>query len=172
MVRYLLLALAGAFIYLPMSPVIYALVDEETATSITIACERLLADYAIFRDHLDAEGFANIFTEDGVLILGSGSHIGREAIRQNILSRPTPAIAHMILMTTIKVTPVDESNANGVSYAFVLNGDRPVTKGDAPIQMNGITSAVEYHTKFVLTKDGWKISRLELKSIFRGPGIA
>ena len=94
MVRYLLLALAGAFIYLPMSPVIYALVDEETATSITIACERLLADYAIFRDHLDAEGFAHTFTEDGVLILGSGSHTGREAIRRNILSRPTPAVAH------------------------------------------------------------------------------
>ena len=72
--RYLLLALAGAFIYLPMSPVIYALVDEETATSITIACDRLLDSYAIFRDHLDAEGFANIFTEDGVLILGSVSY--------------------------------------------------------------------------------------------------
>lgn len=170
--RDLLRVLVGFCICLPIAQSAYALMDEETATTISVACERLLADYVIFRDHLDADGFANTFTEDGQLVLGSGSHIGREAIRRNITSRPTPGVAHMILMTTVKITPIDEVNATGISYALVLNGDRPVVKGDAPIQMNGITSAVEYHTEFVLTNDGWKISRLELKSIFRGPGIA
>jgi len=149
-----------------------AAVDAETASAISIACERLLADYVIYRDHLDADGFANTFSEDAELILGSGSHKGREAIRTNITSRPSPGVAHMILLTSVRITPIDESNASGISYGIVLNGDRPVAKGDAPIQMRGITSAVEYHTEFVLTEDGWKISRLELKSIFRGPGIA
>jgi hypothetical protein len=170
--KYLLRALAGVPICLLISQPAISLVDEEIAATISIACERLLADYVIYRDHLDADGFANTFTENGELVLGSGSHVGREAIRRNITGRPTPGVAHMILMTTIKITPVDETNATGVSYALVLNGDRPVVKGDAPIQMRGITAAVEYHTEFVLTNDGWKISRLELKSIFRGPGIA
>ena len=170
--KYLLRILAGIAMCLSISSPTYAAVDEETASAISIACERLLADYVIFRDHLDADGFANTFTEDGELVLGSGSHRGRDAIRRNITSRPSPGVAHMILMTTVKITPVDETNATGISYALVLNGDRPVAKGDAPIQMRGITAAVEYHTEFELTEDGWKISRLELKSIVRGPGIA
>ena len=149
-----------------------AQLDAEHSSTIAIACERLLADYAIYRDHLDAEGFANTFAEDGELILGSGSYRGRAAIRENITSRPTPGVAHMIQLTTVKITPVDENTATGIAYAIVLNGDRPVNTGDAPIQMQGITSAVEYHTEFVLTDDGWKILRLELKSVFRGPGIA
>ena len=149
-----------------------AQLDAESSSAIAIACERLLADYAIYRDHLDADGFANTFSEDGVLVLGSGTYQGRPAIRQNITSRPTPGVAHMLHMTSVKITPVDETKATGIAYAVVLNGDRPVNPGDAPIQMQGITSAVEYHTEFILTDDGWKISRLELKSVFRGPGIA
>ncbi|HJP37389.1 MAG TPA: nuclear transport factor 2 family protein [Gammaproteobacteria bacterium] len=146
--------------------------NAESASDIVIACEQLLADYAIYRDHLDADGFANTFSEDGVLVLGSGTYRGRTAVRENITSRPAPRVAHMILMTSVQITPIDETAAAGIAYAIVLNGDRPVEQGDAPIQMRGITSAVEYHTEFVLTDDGWKISRLELKSIFRGPGIA
>ena len=149
-----------------------AQLDAAHSSTIAIACERLLADYAIYRDHLDADGFANTFAEDGELILGSGSYRGRAAIRENITSRPTPGVAHMIHLASVKITPVDEKTATGIAYAIVLNGDRPVNPGDAPIQMQGITSAVEYHTEFVLTNDGWKISRLELKSVFRGPGIA
>ena len=146
--------------------------DADASSAIVVACERLLADYAIYRDHLDADGFANTFSEDGELILGSGSHRGRAAIRENITLRPHPGVAHMILLTTVKITPIDETTATGIAYAIVLNGDRPVMPGDPPIQMNGITSAVEYHTAFVLTDEGWKISRLELRSIFRGPGIS
>ncbi len=156
---------------LASSPLVAAL-DSADSRAIIVACERLLADYAIYRDHLDADGFANTFSEDGVLVLGSGTSRGRAAIRENITSRPSPGVAHMILLTTMKITPVDEYNATGFTYAIVLNGDRPVAAGDAPIPMNGITAAVEYHTKFVLTDEGWKISRLELKSIVRGPGIA
>ena len=149
-----------------------AQLDAESSSAIAIACERLLADYAIYRDHLDADGFANTFSEGGVLVLGSGTYQGRPAIRQNITSRPTPGVAHMLHITSVKITPVDETKATGIAYAVVLNGDRPVNPGDAPIQMQGITSAVEYHTEFIFTDDGWKISRLELKPVFRGPGVA
>ena len=156
---------------LTSSPSVAAL-DSADSRAIIAACERLLADYAIYRDHLDADGFANTFSEYGVLVLGSGISRGRAAIRENITSRPSPGVAHMILLTTMEITPVDEHNATGFTYAIILNGDRPVEAGDSPIPMNGITAAVEYHTEFVLTDEGWKISRLELKSIVRGPGIA
>lgn len=164
-------ALTSLYLLMAGAPSV-AQLNSELASAITIACEQLLADYAIYRDHLDADGFANTFAEDGVLVLGSGTSRGRAAIRENITSRPSPGVAHMILLTSTRITPIDETRAVGFSYAIVLNGDRPVNPGDAPIQMRGITSAVEYHTEFVLTDGGWKISRLELKPVFRGPGIA
>jgi hypothetical protein len=101
-----------------------AQLNSELASAITIACEQLLADYAIYRDHLDADGFANTFAEDGVLVLGSGTSRGRAAIRENITSRPSPGVAHMILLTSTRITPIDETRAVGFSYAIVLNGDR------------------------------------------------
>lgn len=150
----------------------FAALDEQTADAIIIACERLMADYAVYRDHLDIDGWARTFTEDGVLVLGSGTHDGRDAILANLASRPVPAVAHLIMLTSVKITPIDETSATGVSYAIILNGDRPVGPGDPPIQMKGITSVNEYHTEFILTDDGWKISRLELIPVFRGPGLA
>jgi len=160
-----------ACLLLASSPSTAALDPADSRATIT-ACERLLADYAIYRDHLDADEFANTFSANGVLVLGSGTSRGRAEIRENITSRPSPSVAHMILLTTIKITPVDEYNATGFSYAIILNGNRPVSAGDPPIPINGITAAVEYHTEFVLTDEGWKISRLELKPAVRGPGIA
>ena len=150
----------------------FAALDEATADAIITACERLMADYAVYRDRLDADGWADTFTEDAVLLLGSGTYQGRDAILENLASRPTPAVAHLIMLTSVKITPIDETSAIGISYAIILNGDRPVGPGDPPIQMEGITSVNVYHTEFVLTADGWRISRMELEPVFRGPGLA
>ena len=150
----------------------FAALDDKTADAIITACERLMADYAVYRDRLDADGWADTFTEDAVLVLGSGTHQGRDAILANLASRPTPAVAHLIMLTSVKITPIDETSAAGISYAIILNGDRPVGPGDPPIQMEGITSVNVYHTEFVLTAEGWRISRMELEPVFRGPGLA
>ena len=158
------------FLFIPAS--LLAELSDFESDMITITCEQLLSDYAIYRDHLEADNFANTFTTDGELILGSGSYIGREEIRKNITSRPQPGVAHMILLTSSIITPHNLKQASGISYAIVLNGNRPVNKGDSAIRMKGITSAVEYHTKFTNTEEGWRISKLELKSIVRGPGLA
>lgn len=150
----------------------FAALDEAAADAIITACERLMADYAVYRDRLDANGWADTFTEDAVLVLGSGTYDGRDAILENLASRPTPAVAHLIMLTSVKITPIDETSAAGISYAIILNGDRPVGPGDPPIQMKGITSVNVYHTEFALTADGWRISRMELEPVFRGPGLA
>ena len=150
----------------------FAALDQKTSDVIITACERLMADYAVYRDRLDADGWAITFTEDAVLVLGSGTYEGRDAILEYLASRPTPAVAHLIMLTSVKITPIDETGATGVSYAIILNGDRPVGPGNPPIQMEGITSVNVYHTEFVLTEDGWRISRMELEPVFRGPGLA
>ena len=138
--------------------------------AIEVLCKQLLADYAIYRDHMDADGFANTFSEDGTLVVRSGSYHGRQEIRKNITDRAQPATAHMIMFTTTQITPLSATEASGISSALVLNGDRPVKAGDKPVQMLGITAANEYRSKFILTDEGWKISHLELDVVFRGPG--
>ena len=163
---------AVSTVLLASAPTAFAALDEATADAIITACERLMADYAVYRDRLDADGWAATFTEDAVLVLGSGTYEGRDAILENLASRPTPAVAHLIMLTSVKITPIDETSATGTSYAIILNGDRPVGPGDPPIQMEGITSVNVYHTEFVLTADGWRISRMELEPVFRGPGLA
>jgi len=150
----------------------WAALPSAQVNAITVACQQLLADYAIYRDHLDVEGFANAFTSDATLVLATRSYVGRDELRKEITDHPSPAIAHMIHFTSTKITPVSATKATGVSYAVILNGNRHVGPGDQPIQMEGITSAGEYLSEFALTNDGWKISRMELKSVFRGPGFA
>ena len=83
----------AAISFILLGTAVPAMADLEVADAddIIIACERLMADYAIYRDHMDADAWANTFAEDGELVLGSGSHRGREAIRQSITSRPRPA---------------------------------------------------------------------------------
>ena len=158
------------FLFIPIT--LQAQLSNLESDMIIISCEQLLADYAIYRDHLDADSFANTFSVDGELILGSGSYKGRDAIRTNITSRPAPGVAHMVLLMSSKITPQSMNEAFGISYAIILNGNRPVLKGDSPIRMKGITSAVEYHTRFINTEEGWKIARIELRSMVRGPGLA
>jgi|TARA_B110000483_G_C18108079_1_gene508523 hypothetical protein len=147
---------------------VWAELDLRAEHEITIICEQLLADYAIYRDHLEAENFANIFTQDAHFVPGSGLVRGRENIKKYIEDHATPA--HLIMFTSSQIDAQSETRASGLAYAVILNGDRQVLEGDRPIQMNGITAASEYRAEFERTEEGWKISKLELKGLFRGPG--
>lgn len=164
--KYLLLGTSLLFASIAVS----ADLTVKDRNTIEVLCKQLLADYAIYRDHLDADGFANTFSEDGTLLIGSETYRGRQAIRKNITARPHPGSAHMVMFTTTQITPISATEATGISSALILNGNRPVGIGDKPIQMRGISVANEYHTNFKLTDEGWKISHLEFSTVFRGPG--
>ncbi|MDG2087884.1 MAG: nuclear transport factor 2 family protein [Arenicellaceae bacterium] len=144
--------------------------DVKDRNTIEVLCKQLLADYAIYRDHLDADGFANTFSQDGTLLIGTNTYHGRQEIRKNITDRPHPGNAHMIMFTTTQITPISATEASSISSALILNGNQPVAAGDKPIQMYGISVANEYRTNFKLTDGGWKISHLEFSTVFRGPG--
>lgn len=147
----------------------WAVLDARTIDEIKVLCDQLLADYAVYRDHLDADNFANTFSDDAVLVVGSGEHKGREAIRKYIINQPHPANAHMFMFTSSHIVPTSEFHATGISYALVLGADRPVQAGDEPIQVAGVRAVNEYYTEFKLTEEGWKISRLSLQGKFAGP---
>jgi hypothetical protein len=139
---------------------------------IQVACTLLLHDLANAYSERDTARGASLFTPDGVWEVDGGVFKGTLQLRQRLGQLP-PTV--MILLTTIEITPVDKTNATGVSYALAFAADRP--REDArphgtyePIHMDGFTFVVVYRDSFRLTKDGWRLAKRVTNRVFVGPG--
>lgn len=132
------------------------------------ACERLVADYAYFRDHMDADNFENLFTEDATLGRHTTTYRGRQAMRERItLREPT---ANMTIFTSVRIAAIDETTVTGTLYGAVLSGDRLVLEGDEPLRLGSPGTSVEYSEYRItcrLVEDGWKIADLSMRPMFR-----
>jgi len=135
------------------------LIPPSYAADVYRDCSNLVTDYAYFRDKFDAVGFSNLFTQDASLSVGNQTWEGRDDIRARIEGLDkSGSIRH--LMSTIRIEPIDELHASGVSYATIY------TASAGSNSTEGFAVIGEYHDSFVLTDDGWKISKRELKSVF------
>ena len=122
-------------------------------------CINLVTDYAFYRDRFDAEGFASLFTDDATLTVVGQTWNGRNDIRQRIKGMDnTTTIRH--LMSTIRIVPVDDNHATGVSYATIYS----TPAGSNAVE--GFAIMGEYHDEFVRTPQGWKIQKLVLHNVF------
>lgn len=130
------------------------------------ACRALVMDYAYYRDRLDADNFAAIFSKNAVLSVQGNEFTGRDAIRQRLLDiEGNPVSRH--LMSTIRITPIDAATAHGVSYVKVYVEEAP--DNERPVVTSGFLAIGEYHDIFKLTDAGWKIARREFKPVL-APG--
>ncbi len=121
------------------------------------ACSNLVTDYAYHRDQFNAKEFADLFTEDATLTVVSQTWEGRAEIEQRIEGLKTGStIRHE--MSTIRIVPIDENHATGVSYATIYSAPA----GQSTV--SGFTLMGEYHDEFVRTADGWKFSKRVLVS--------
>lgn len=137
----------------------FCLIPAAYAGDVYRDCINLVTDYAYHRDRFDATEFSNLFTEDASLSVGSQTWEGRSNIRARIEGLDkSGSIRH--LMSTIRIEPIDELHASGVSYATIY------TSSAGSNSTEGFAIIGEYHDNFVLTDDGWKISKRELKSVF------
>lgn len=148
--------LKRAFLILSLA---FGLVPVTYASDVYRDCINLVTDYAYHRDRFDAIEFSNLFTEDASLSVGNQTWKGRDNIRARIEGLDkSGSIRH--LMSTIRIEPIDELHATGVSYATIY------TASAGSNSTEGFAVIGEYHDSFVLTDDGWKISNRELKSVF------
>lgn len=125
------------------------------------ACTDLVLDYAYYRDRLDAEAFADIFAEDAVLSVLGQDFVGRDAIGARLRNADAGDILRH-LMSTIRIFPVNEQQARGVSYVTVYSG----SAGDLPRPLAQPLAIGEYHDQFTRTSSGWKIQRREFVPVF------
>ncbi len=128
-------------------------------------CTLLVNDYAYYRGLRDPENFANLFTEDARMTVRGEWIGGREALVDHVL-HDDPNDVSMHLVTTVKIEPIDEQNATGVTYAAVAHG----LKGDAPATLESFEVIGNHFDKYVKTEDGWRISERIFNVIYRKPG--
>lgn len=149
MTRRLLLSFFLSCLFIPLS----------YAEDVYRDCINLVTDYAYYRDQYDAVGFSSLFTEDASLTVGNQTWRGRDNIRQRIEGLDSSTtIRH--LMSTIRIEPVDELHATGVSYATIY------TAAAGSNTTEGFAIMGEYHDEFVLTEGGWKIHTRVLHPVF------
>jgi len=124
----------------------------------------LVLDYAFYRDRLEADAVADLFSADAVLIVLGQTYTGRAAIHQRIADsrklQQGPATRH--LMSTQRFFQSAADRAHGISYVTVLGAPGR----DLPMNIEGFLAVGEYHDQFVRTAQGWKIARREFIPVF------
>ena len=127
------------------------------------ACERLIADYAYFRDREEAEPYAAVFAVDGVFEFRGARFVGRKAIRQRLVDAAGQVVTRHV-MSNVRITPIDADNAEATSIVTLYQGDRSTP----PIEVPGMLGIGEYHDRFVRTDEGWKIAHRKFVDVFVG----
>lgn len=122
--------------------------------SAVFECTRLAHRFCCLADRSDAAGVAHLFTADGTFERGDLRVEGRPAVEKMTASRP-PGMLTRHLLTTSLVEAIGDDAAEGCHYCLVYvsgagqNAERPIVR--------------EYHDRYRLTHEGWRIeSRLVL----------
>lgn len=124
---------------------------------------KMLADsYGVYRDNLDAVGYAGLFAQDGKLVVHGNAVEGRAAIQARVEGAKKGSTS-MHLMSTSHITVIDADTATGVHYAAVYGGE---TVESGAISVSGPGSVGKYTDKYTRTADGWRFAERSFSAIF------
>ena len=138
---------------------------QATEREIRDECEALSIAYARAVDFRDYEAFVELFTEDGVLDVGTPLK-GRAAIRKAMIKRPDELRSRHVL-TNIFVDVVDENSARGISYLTLYRHVGPECLLGQPVDFSGPAAVGHYEDQFARTRDGFRIKHRKLHLSFR-----
>jgi len=139
-------------------------VDEQRAAKEEII--KLVHDCAYYRDNLNAERYASLFSEDGKITVRGNLIEGRDAIRGLIEAYPSNYLS-LHMMGTSQVRIIDANNATGEHYAEVYAHTPPEGENiTRAVIVKGPVSIGKYVDSYVRTEDGWKISQRQFKRLF------
>ena len=128
-----------------------------------VELERLVTEAAWRVDEGNADTLYELFTEDGVLVLGTSEIKGRDAIRtwgQKLAEDQTyKCIRHVA--ANMRFTVVNENEADGVTVLTVFMDD------EASSSVPWVVG--EDHDRFVRTEQGWRLKSRTWKQLFARP---
>jgi uncharacterized protein (TIGR02246 family) len=125
-------------------------------TSDRVALRMLVEQYARGADTRDAALYADVFSDDGVLITSRGEVKGREELL-TIAPRLARYKATMHLVANHSVDFQDADHATGITYCQASH----VTAGDAGDRVYVMN--IVYHDVYVREPRGWRIANRRLE---------
>lgn len=127
--------------------------------SLASECTRLAHRFCLLADRSDAAGVANLFTADGKFERGDLRVEGRPGIEEMTASRPQGMVTRHLLTTSL-VEAIGDDTADGRHYCLVYvsgagqSPERPIVG--------------EYHDRYRLTDEGWRIESRVVSTPFSG----
>lgn len=133
---------------------------------IKVEIKQLSDNYGYYRDHFMVDEYLSIWAEDAIAIDGDRMWEGHEELRTRVPA-PTSTRLSMHVMSTSHIDIIDESHATGVHYATIYGArlDGPREQNEI-IETGGVYLIAKYTDEYVLTDEGWKISRREIDRVF------
>ena len=131
------------------------------------ACLKLMTAYNVRLDNGDHEGFAEVFTEDGIWKQLNEPLIeikGRQRISKFALNLPKAKINRHMLLNPL-VTVLDRDHAEGFCIGLVVDGPAGDGTLPVPVSSGGVELVAEYRDVYRRDADGWHIARREMTRI-------
>ncbi len=152
-----------AFITILLATSAPALAGDASEAETVRACERLIADYAYFRDREEPEPYAAVFAHDGVFEFRGARFEGRSAIAERLTEGAGKVITRHV-MSNVRIDAISPEEATGTSLVTLYQADR----GELPRRVDGFLGIGEYHDRFVRTDEGWKIAHRKFVDVYVG----
>jgi hypothetical protein len=118
------------------------------------ACEKLSIAFANAIDRNDYDAVIALFASDGILDRWGNAIQGHAALRQWLDSRPRDMTTRHVC-TNIMIDRVARGEARGTTYFTFYSG--PGDPDGNVLPLEGPAMVGEYHDRFVLTENGWRL---------------
>jgi hypothetical protein len=128
-------------------------------------CERLVLLYARYADSFQDDAFAALFADNALLHRGDAPLVGRDAIREAMGRRRRDSVVRHLCSNVI-IDVIDAGNASGVSFMTLY---RHFGSATIPTPMTAPEMIAEYHDRFTLTSEGWRIAERQALIVLKHP---
>ena len=143
--------------------------DADQRRKIQQECRDIIVNLVTLSDRGSADEALAYFVADGVWVRGGKPMAGHPQLLAYFNDR-TPGMLTRHLVSNMMIDVIDDRTATGLSYytAYVHDSGPAALTLPAPL---GIPFSVgEWHDRFRLTDNGWRIVHRETKRLFKGPG--
>ena len=143
--------------------------DAHEKQKIQQECRDIITNLVTLSDCGAGEAALVYFVPDGVWIRGGEPMTGHREILAYFNDR-TPGMLTRHLVSNMMVNVIDEYTATGLSYYTAYIYDSGPASLTLPVPLGVPFSVGEWHDKFRLTDNGWRLVHRETKRLFKGPG--
>ncbi|MEQ6333753.1 nuclear transport factor 2 family protein [Sphingobium sp. MK2] len=132
--------------------------DEAKRAGIEADCLRLCRLFFVLSDRGEAEGYANLYIEDGTFERPGLSVRGREQVAAAIRARPAHLVMRHLGITAL-IDVISEDEAKGMGSHMLLMYDRLTGRAEPP-------QVGDFVDSYVRTEQGWRIASRVVNSAF------